>query len=87
MRELVTKFVPRLGHQLDAMDQAKEANDLTELAVLAHWLKGSAGSVGFHDFTAPALELEQFAKADNLQPIDATLVKLRGLYQRRPESG
>lgn len=82
MRALVAKFVPRLGHQLDAMQQAKEDNDLTELAVLAHWLKGSAGSVGFHDFTKPAIELEQFAKADNLPAIEATLVELRGLYQR-----
>lgn len=82
MLELVEKFVPRLGHQLTAMEQAKEDNDLTELAVLAHWLKGSAGSVGFHDFTKPGVDLEQFAKAGNLQAINATLVELRGLYQR-----
>ena len=34
---------------------------LSELASLAHWLKGSAGSVGFDSFTDPAAVLERFA--------------------------
>jgi HPt (histidine-containing phosphotransfer) domain-containing protein len=32
---------------------------------LAHWLKGSGGTVGFNEFTEPASELEAFAKQKN----------------------
>ena len=43
--------------------------DLDELAQLAHWLKGSGGTAGFHEFTDLARELEQLARegADDTQ--------------------
>ena len=43
------------------MRRACEQDDLTQLAKLAHWLKGSGGTAGFDDFTAPAAELEQLS--------------------------
>lgn len=59
---IIVSFADKLGSQIDAMDQHLAAGDLDELAKLAHWLKGSAGSVGFSGFTEPAATLEQAAK-------------------------
>ncbi len=44
------------------MCDAWESGNFAELAELAHWLKGAAGTVGFHDFTEPAKRLESLAK-------------------------
>ena len=44
------------------MEKALQEDNLEELARLAHWLKGSAGSVGFDSFTQPAADLETYAR-------------------------
>lgn len=59
LKPMVEKFVKRLADKIAEMETALAENDFKELADLAHWLKGSAGSLGFHDFTKPAEELEQ----------------------------
>ena len=78
----VQKFSARLDGQLDAMDTAWRARDLTELAALAHWLKGAAGTVGYDAFTEPAVELEQVVKAGAEERIAGQLQLLRGLQRR-----
>jgi PAS domain S-box-containing protein len=89
-RDLVEQFVSRLDEQLGCMDQACADADHEELTKLGHWLKGSAGSVGFHDFTAPAVELENAAKEGDDQRITLRLKELRHLFNRIelvPEEG
>jgi HPt (histidine-containing phosphotransfer) domain-containing protein len=86
----VEQFVSRLDEQLGCMDQACADADHEELTKLGHWLKGSAGSVGFHDFTAPAVELENAAKEGDDQQITLRLKELRHLFNRIelvPEEG
>ena len=78
----IRKFTSRLASQLDAMDAAWQAGDLVELAALAHWLKGAAGTVGYDAFTEPSAELEErIARADSAA-ISASLQELRGLQSR-----
>lgn len=60
-RPIVMKFLPRLKEQLIAMENAILSEDYTEVANLAHWLKGSGGTVGFDVFTKPAAAMEQYA--------------------------
>lgn len=78
----VRKFTTRLGEQLDTMDRAWETGNFQELAELAHWLKGAAGTVGYDAFTGPATELEQLAKAGAAEQAGAVLRILRGLEKR-----
>jgi CheY-like chemotaxis protein/HPt (histidine-containing phosphotransfer) domain-containing protein len=79
---IVQKFVVRLDEQLSAMEAALECYDLEALAKLAHWLKGSGGSVGFDAFTEPARELEQLTKGGNKDGAAAMVAHLRGLAAR-----
>ncbi len=79
---VVTSFAHRVEEQLQVMDEVFEANDFEQLADLAHWLKGSGGTVGFPAFTAPASQLETSAKSNDVDQITAILAELRALSAR-----
>ncbi len=63
LRQVVRKFIDQFPAKLQAMEKAFAQDDLNELALLAHWLKGAGGSVGFDEFFEPARELENACKA------------------------
>ncbi len=75
-------FARRLNEKLNEMDTSWQHRDFKRLAELAHWLKGSGGTVGFDSFTEPAKTLESLAKAGRADEIEATLRELRGLANR-----
>ena len=69
LQPTILSFVEKLDQKVARMEVALEKEDMTELADLAHWLKGAGGTVGYDDFTQPAEDLEACAKAD--QPVKA----------------
>lgn len=81
-RRLIERFIIRLGEQFSEIEQAASTADYEQLADLAHWLKGSAGSVGFHEFTEPAEVLEQYAKQQNCAGITEIIYKIKDLISR-----
>jgi HPt (histidine-containing phosphotransfer) domain-containing protein len=80
--EIAMMFAERLEERLDAMRSAWSEGDLDELAKLAHWLKGSGGTAGFHAFTAPAAELELLAKSSQSDQIEGAIAGLAELADR-----
>ena len=68
--------------ELGAMEKARGERNFTELAALAHWLKGAAGTVGYDAFTESAIELEQLAKARAESQIEAAIRRLRQLERK-----
>jgi HPt (histidine-containing phosphotransfer) domain-containing protein len=87
LRPIVVKFLPRLQEQLEAMDTAINTADYTELAALAHWLKGSGGTVGFAVFTEPAAKLEASAKAADAASVQQYFDQIKSLARRVTVSG
>ncbi|NNL56487.1 MAG: response regulator, partial [Pseudomonadales bacterium] len=81
-RPIVEKFVVRLGEQVLAFEKAWDAKDYKQLSDLAHWLKGSGGSVGFNQFSAVAAELEQQAKQCNEVHAAELITDIRSKYER-----
>jgi CheY-like chemotaxis protein len=81
-RELVSRFVERLGHQVQAMEAAAAEGKMAELADLAHWLKGAGGTVGFDEFTTPAALLEQAAKDGREEEARTALDPIQELVSR-----
>jgi CheY-like chemotaxis protein/HPt (histidine-containing phosphotransfer) domain-containing protein len=81
-RRIVESFVEQLQGRLDEMQRAYERSDLDKLAELAHWLKGSGGTIGFDCFTEPARHLEQLAKQRKTEEIDDGLRQLARLADR-----
>lgn len=82
LQPAVDKFIGRLPGQIDAMERVWKTRDFTALAELAHWLKGSGGTVGFDVFTEPAKMLEQLAKAGADTGINEAIGELRDLESR-----
>ncbi len=74
---IVARFVDQLPEKLAAMDAAAQRQDVTELAALAHWLKGAGGSMGFDALFEPAKALEEAAKSGDHNGIKMILGDLR----------
>ncbi len=81
-RRLISRFTERLDAQLQAIDNAWTKRNYAAIADLAHWLKGAGGTVGFDVFTSPAHELEQFAKLEQEEKIEAALAIIHDLSRR-----
>jgi len=64
------------------MEACFENGDLEQLADLAHWLKGAAGTVGFDAFTEPAELLELLAKERKEAELGAAIDDIRELTER-----
>ncbi len=80
--EIIVEFINRMQTQLESMRQAHSGGDLKELASLAHWVKGSGGTAGFHPLTEPARHLEQIAKEQRLDEIAGAIASLQELADR-----
>ena len=78
-QQVIFSFISKLEEQLIKMEQAYVQEDLQELALLAHWLKGAGGTVGYDDFTEPSKELEGFAKAGQVKQAGEILEKVKSL--------
>jgi CheY-like chemotaxis protein/HPt (histidine-containing phosphotransfer) domain-containing protein len=73
---IVRKFAGRLAEQLAHTRNAFAAGDFAEVARLAHWLAGAAGTVGYDAFTPPAKELEAAAQAGDAALAEGVLQRL-----------
>ena len=80
-REIVIDFVPTLEAKIAEMKQCFSDKNFSELANLAHWLKGAGGTVGFDEFYQPSLDLESAAKASQLDLAKSNIVEIDLLYQ------
>ena len=81
-RSIAVKFVAKLDVQLVQMKHVLDNNDFNALADLAHWLKGSGGSVGFAIFTEIALALEKAAQAKNVSDCESLISTIDEIYRR-----
>ena len=86
MAAIVDQFVIRLRSQVEAMQEALREERFSDLALLAHWLKGSGGNVGFKGVVQLAADLQQFAKAEDLAGANSALNAVEA-YTTRIERG
>lgn len=59
---LLVRFSDTLTEKMEKMEQALLQQDLSGLTDFAHWLKGSAGTMGYDDFTELAVNLTESIK-------------------------
>jgi len=79
---IVCKFVGRLQQRMLDLADLEARSDYPAIANFAHWLRGSAGSMGYDAFTEPAIELEAAAKAGRRERLTQLLGEVRGLVRR-----
>ena len=80
-RDIVSQFVEKLALKIDEMDSQLLAQNFKDLALNAHWLKGSTGTCGFAEFYEPAQALENGAQASDSKTCLKHLASLRQLAE------
>ena len=78
-QNVIAKFADKLNAELAKAQSALDAGNLEALALFAHWLKGSGGTVGFDDFTKPAARLETFSKTAQPEQAGQVLEQVKHL--------
>lgn len=78
-RQIVRQFAVRLKIEVAAMQGDVRDGGLAQLSQRAHWLKGTGGTVGLPEFTAPARELENIARTGNVSGIPELLRQIEEL--------
>ncbi len=81
-RPIIRRFVDSLQERLAEVEEAMRRSDAREVANFAHWLRGSAGSLGYDDFTEPARRLEQAAKNREADETARRYAEVRALADR-----
>ena len=79
---IVCKFVGRLQQRMEELAELGARGDYPAIANFAHWLRGSAGSMGYDAFTEPAIELEAAAKTGRGERVAQLLGVVRGLARQ-----
>jgi len=77
--DIVQQFSNGLPILMAEMQQALADGDYQELGELAHKLKGTGGTVGFAEFTAPSQRLQSLAEAQDGAAISDVLTELEAL--------
>ena len=83
---LVERFIGRLDEQLAAIEDATAKQDWKAVSDIAHWLKGSGGSVGFNGFTEIAADLENSARSESAEDVEAR-TEIVKIYAQRVKQG
>ena len=84
-REIVDQFINMLTPMMDDMQTAWVDRNFAKLQDLAHKLKGTGGTVGFTEFTAPAERLHrqmELRTEDDVEQLLAELMELSQAAQR-----
>ena len=79
---VIRSFVNRLQEQIGSAENACRNRDGDAVASFAHWLAGSAGTVGYDAFTESARRLERCAKEGDLAGMDAAMSDVRVMTVR-----
>jgi len=82
LSSIVDRFLEKLGTQIKAMQDACDAGEWVILQELAHWLKGSGGTVGFDQVYDPAKHLETAATNHDKGLCDTYLREIHQLSLR-----
>jgi signal transduction histidine kinase/DNA-binding NarL/FixJ family response regulator/HPt (histidine-containing phosphotransfer) domain-containing protein len=82
-REIVEDFAERFEQRVKEARESLLNQKWDALADFAHWTKGSGGTVGFNQFTAPAGRLEEIARTTRIASAAASSIQeLEVLGQR-----
>jgi HPt (histidine-containing phosphotransfer) domain-containing protein len=89
LRPIIHRFSGRLRDRLAALDSGQQPPDCEAAAAFAHWLAGSAGSLGYDDFVVLARRLEWHATNRERERLEPILRELQAMAQRIsvPEPG
>jgi CheY-like chemotaxis protein len=81
-KDIARQFTERLEERIPELRAAVDNMNWNEVASIAHWLKGSSGTVGYSQVSTVAAELEFAAKSKMLAESNECLEKIQQLQSR-----
>ena len=81
-RDFATRFVRKVHDAIPEMMSAIEDSNGTTLSGLAHWIKGTGGTVGLPGLTDIGQELHALAKAEDYAGAHIVALELRAVVER-----
>lgn len=66
---IVPRFLNNCRQRVGAMRESMQQNDLSNVRLIGHHLKGAGGGYGFHAITALGARIEEAAKAEDREAI------------------
>lgn len=79
LREVVEEFVAGLSDRIHEIRRALGESDWDRTAMLAHRLKGAAGSYGYPDISRLCAEMEHNARGERLGELERQVQELSDL--------
>ena len=76
LREFACELIDRVSDEIPQLVNAYESGDLPEIARLAHWIKGSGGTVGLPQLSDIAVRCEKAIKEDQIDGILSTIQEI-----------
>ncbi len=80
LQEIVEIFMETADPQLDSIQQCIQIEDVNNVAIQAHAMKGGASNFCARKFVASSLRLEQLAKSGSLADAEDILAQMRADY-------
>ena len=80
--QLLDMFLADTPNQINELTGAVEQSNCTEVASLAHTLKGAALNLGINSFAAIAKQIEMDAKSNNFESIKKQLPLLKPAFEK-----
>jgi len=88
LEEIMEIFMEMAQSQFDTLAQCIQLEEVDQVAIQAHSMKGGASNFCAHDFVASSLKLEKLAKSgslagaeDLLQQMKADFAEVAAVYQ------
>ncbi len=82
LREFACELIDRVTDELPQLINAYETGDLTEVARLAHWMKGSGGTVGLPQLTNLAIQCEKAIQDEQEKEILETIQEINMFVEK-----
>ncbi len=76
-RKFAIRFVQKVSDSIPEIESAVEHEDAEKLSNLAHWIKGTGGTVGLNGLTEIGRELHSFAKFNDFAGAVSLVLELR----------
>lgn len=81
LEDLLTNFFKNRKKEIASLSQVIEKENFSQIAIIAHSLKGTSGSYGFHYMCDLAREIEYSAKEKNLSLAKIKLCELKRHFE------
>lgn len=82
MRKVASQYITDMPNQIEKLTLSFENNDMSQLAALAHQIKGASANMGGMTLSDMVNKLEQISKSGNIENIDKDITEIKTCFEQ-----